>query len=403
MLLPVGPLSPAAADTSSSPVAFAGEAFGTRIKVGDTVKSGPTAYVTLGCTTIAGLEHQNNTATTNFFPLVTTGTTVNTVGSSADGTTYTSSASADVQNASLLAGLITADALHSISNTSWNGAAFSSSGGATFVNLKVDGQAIAGSPPPNTKVDLDGLGYVIFNEQKTLAPKSKPTRSFIVSAIHVVINEQNPDFKVGTDIVIAKARSTLNAPVAGVMSGLAFGTTATLFGVVQHGRSAAQPLPCLGTDGAVLENATAGVSFPGLTSGTVVSTAEGTVTPTQISARMTNTIQSVDLLDDVVTASVVHANAEGSRAVLGPANLTDEGSHFVDLHVSGFPAINDSVPPNTRVELPGVGILWLHRVLRPDDHTIQVRMIELKITADDTGLPKGTVIIVSSARLSLGE
>lgn len=401
LLLPTGAAS---AEGTTSPVGYAGNAYGTKVKIGSTVKSGPTANVTMGCTTIAGQTKQNNTATTSVPGLVSTGTTVNTLKSLADGSTSTMSASSDVQNVSLLAGLITLDALHAVSNTSWNGTSFSSTGGTTFVNLRIAGKSITASPAPNTKINLAGLGYVVLNQQIKKAPKGKPTQSFTVNAVHVVVNQQNVlGLKLGTDIIIGSATSTLNAPIAGVMNGAAYGTTASLLGLIKHGRTANQTLPCLGTDGAVLDNTTAGVSLPGLNTGTVYSTAQGTVSASTMSARLTNTIQSINLAGGLVTVSAVHSAVKGDRPTGGAANLVDDGSHFVNLHIDGFPAIDDSVAPNTKLELPGLGTLWLHRVLRPNDHTIEVRMIELQVTADGASLAKGTSIIVSSSRLSLGE
>lgn len=393
--------TPASAVTTS-PVGYAGEAFGTKIMIGQTAQSGPTAYAYMGCTSVPGLVNENTTATTNVAGLVNTGTTVDSVRSLADGTTYATESRSEIQGISLLGGLISADALSTVAKTSWNGA-FSSTGGTTFLNLKVAGRSISATVAPNTRINLAGLGYVVLNQQQKQAPLLQPTQSMTVSAIHIVINQLNSSYKVGTDIVIGRAKSSLNAPIAGVMLGEAYGTYATLFGVVKHGKTAVKALPCTGTNGATQTNSTASVSIPGVKSGSVYSTAQGTVNAAQMSARMTNTIQSLNILNGLVTATTIRAEASGMRPFGGAAELTDAGSQFVNLKVNGHPLITDNVAPNTQIQLAGLGTLWLRRVIRQDDHTIEVHMIELVVNVDGAQLPNGTRIIVSSAKLRLGE
>jgi hypothetical protein len=53
---------------------------------------------------------------------------------------------------------------------------------------------------------------------------------------------------------------------------------------------------------------------------------------------------------------------------------------------------------NTRLSVPGVGVLWLHRVIRKDNQ-IEVRMIELQVRKPNSlGLPVGADVQVGVAR-----
>jgi hypothetical protein len=64
--------------------------------------------------------------------------------------------------------------------------------------------------------------------------------------------------------------------------------------------------------------------------------------------------------------------------------------------VAGFPLINDDVAPNTELSIPGVGTLWLNRVI-VSPHGIEVRMIELVLSVSVSGNPAGTDLIISDA------
>src|SRR5216117_1069379 len=104
---------------------------------------------------------------------------------------------------------------------------------------------------------------------------------------------------------------------------------------------------------------------------------------------MTSTVQAVDVVSELVTASLVKADAHASN-IGGTLTFSDTGSMFVDLHVTGFPDIGDDVPPNTRLPNVGLGKLWLHRIIQTSN-SIEVRMIELIVTeANGFGISIGT-------------
>jgi len=96
----------------------------------------------------------------------------------------------------------------------------------------------------------------------------------------------------------------------------------------------------------------------------------------------------------------VKADAHASN-INGILTFSDDGSMFVDLHVTGFPNIHDDVPPNTSLHIVGLGTLWLHRVIQTSN-SIEVRMIELIVTeANSFGIPIGTDIQVAVAEASV--
>jgi len=390
----------APAPAAPTTFAFSGHAAGSLVKVGSVVKSGPTAYVTLGCTSLPGVVHSNNTATTNItingVQLGRTGTTVDTIKTDVTGGVSTTTAESDVQNVSLVNGLVSADALHSTAVTS--GAPIANSGGTTFANLRISGLPYGGDPAPNTKLDLGPIGYVILNEQM---PKSSGPGggTMTVNAVHIVLLNQ-PSIGTPVDIVIGQAQSGLQRTQSGVMSGLAYGTNLkVLNGTIGSGRTAFQPLPCVGTHGQVRENTVASLALPSvLSTGTVTSDVVGDVTAAQATATVTNVIQNVDLAGRV-RADVVKTELSGIRPTGGTQSLTDNTS-FVGLTIDGT-TYGGTPPPNTKIQLAGLGTLWLHRVIVLPSGLTEVRSIELVLSSATGGLPVGTSIKVGVVSLEL--
>ncbi len=393
---------------TSSGFQFVADAYGTQATLGNVVVAGKTAVSTLGpCGTVEPPVHNENTvASTDASPLFTTGV----INTTADGTTLIDGtlqamATADVHDANVLitqlGGVITADEVKAVSTTTHDATGFHTSAeGSTFVNLVVAGIPIMGTPPPNTQINLVGFGHVVLNEQIT---KMKPTSaSFTVNMIHVFITEANIlNIPIGTEIIVSHAFSGLTSGVEGTLDGQAYGTEATLLHAITSGPSALVNMSCLGTNGHLRTNSVAQVQVPPLFSvGEVVDTAQGTVNSTSAVGEMTSTVNNVDVVSGLVTASLVKADAHASN-VGGTLTFSDTGSMFVDLHVTGFPNIGDDPPPNTRLHIVGLGTLWLHRVIQTSN-SIEVRMIELIVTeANSFGIPIGTDIQVAVAEASV--
>lgn len=309
-------------------------------------------------------------------------------------------ATAEVHDVDLLAGLISADEVLAVSSTTHNNAGFqTSAAGSTFVNLNVAGIPIIVTPEPNTTIDLLGFGRVVLNEQITTVKSTSV--SLTVNMIHVFITQANVlNIPVGTEIIVSHAFSSLTSGVHGILGGEAYGTKATVLRVVTSGPSALVKMPCLGTRGRIKTNSIAQVLLPGVFEvGEVVSTAEGTVNSTSAVGELTSTVQGVAVLTDLVTATVVKADAHASK-INGTLSFSDT-STFVGLAVAGFPEINDNVAPNTRLSIAGLGTLWLHRVIQKPN-SIEIRMIELIVSESNSfGLPIGTTVQVAVAEASV--
>jgi len=151
-----------------------------------TVTSGPWALAAVGC--LPGSTTQSLISATT--PIGTLGTMTNHAFTTNTATTSTAEGDSSTQNIKLLSGLVGATAVTSQTKVARTGLTFTSSGASTFVGLTIAGKTIAASVPPNTKINLLGIGYVVLNFQAAVPTATSLSRKTI--AIEVVVTTANP-------------------------------------------------------------------------------------------------------------------------------------------------------------------------------------------------------------------
>jgi len=290
-----------------------------------------------------------------------------------------SKTTAKVQRVNVLGGLITANALTSVSSsTNDSGGYDTSAQGTAFAGLRVLGLPVLIAPAPNTRIDLPGVGYVILNEQTRRVTGS--SAALRVSALRAVVTETNLlGFDVGTTGIVAQAYSALRAPTGGFLGGFAYGTAAKVGPILESSPSFRVDLPCQGTNGVLRERNGAGVAVPGLVnSGTIRNTTVGSTTATTATAESTSTVDAVSLLDGLVEATAVRS--------------------FATITVAGQPLVEADVEPNTVIQLVGIGTLTLRKTITTGT-SIEVRAIEIAVLqGNPLGLPIGTTVQVAVAK-----
>jgi hypothetical protein len=377
---------------------FQASAYGTQVNVDSAVQSGRSALSVLGCVTQPGVT-QTNTVVSVAVPELTTGTVDTSAASQSTGSGVASAASSTIQTVSLLSGLVTADAVTSASTTSQDsstGAFGVSAAGTQFAGLTIAGVPIGGTPAPNTKITLPGVGYVELNQQTSHTGAA--SAGLTVIGLHVVVTITTPLAVAGTQIEVGYATSSLGGPALGVLGGVGYGASAHVGGNLIAGEEFPQPMPCLGTHGNTLTNSAVSVTIPAvLSTGTVTDTATGTANGKRVTGEVTAAVQNLNLLMGMVTATAVKADV---TAAGNPPSLGDKSS-FLGLVVLGQ-SMGDNVPANTKVPLPGIGTLWLHRVAQTGS-SIRVIMVQLDVTvpANPTGLTPGTVVNIASAQVDV--
>ncbi len=307
----------------------------------------------------------------------------------------------------LVGGLISAQQITAVSTTTIddNGNFHVSAAGSTFNQLNVLGRVYNGSVPANTRINLPLLGYVVLNEQVSNIGTENTTMT--VNMIHVYVTLGNLlGLPLGTQVIVSNATSGMyNVPAPGIISGGSYGTqvTGTVIASLLSSPTAPEVLPCTGTNGAVLTNAQVRVTLPSiLTTGALTDTVESNETYSGSSGENTSTIVGLNLLNSLVTASVLKAQVDGSVDVYGNEYVSGEGT-FLGLSVAGHPEITDNIPENTAVDLLGLGTLYLKRQIYSGfPPAMEERALELIVNQTNVlGLPIGLDVIVGDAYISL--
>jgi hypothetical protein len=390
------------AEAASSRSLFRGNAYGSYSFVGQNAMTGQTAYITMGCQTPPGTHLENTMGSgEQDDPSGQNGNSrTGSVATSADAiknkSVTKSVLKATTNDVSMFKGRITASRVKSVSSTfsDTNGMHISPAG-TVLTNLVVDGRVFEVSPGPNTTVTLAGLGRVVLNEQQGSTQGALP--SLTVNGVHVYVNQPNGlGIPVGSQFVVSHAFSALKTNVTGVVGGQAYGHKLFEGGKAQSGPSAIVSLPCVGTNGKVVENNVASVGQPGLFQlGQVRDTAVGTVTQKKATSETTSSIEAVNLLGGLITADLIKADARASK-VGNTITLSDSGSKFVKLVVAGK-AIGNETGPNQAIKIPGLGILWLHQISRTG-RSIQIKMLNLEVTETNPfGLKPGSKLLLAVA------
>jgi hypothetical protein len=204
--------APASADVTdvSGSGAF-GESVDVSVLGTGSVTSGPTPSVTLPAG--GGGPVTDSLVNVNLPGVLTTGLlNVSTQGSNLGTHGGTSTSSAQVAGATLLAALapslggnplLTADVISSQCTSNGDG----SSGSSNLVALEIAGSPVAVSPPPNTTIDVLGAITVTLNEQ--IVSDSPGEASITVNAVHVRLNL---DGIASGDVIISQSRCRAAGP-----------------------------------------------------------------------------------------------------------------------------------------------------------------------------------------------
>ena len=330
---------------------------------------------------------------------------------------------------------VTADVVRAVARTTADGDESSySSAGSTITNLKVAGIPVA-DIKPNTKIGLDpivfGLGaYVAIHEEvgSTSGPSAGQSSGgtyaadLSVNAIRVHVDDSNP-LRSGNqviDVIVSQAVAHSDFPQTRLCK------TSPLQAVSGHAFIASET-----TDPSILPVMAGFVSIP-TTGGTDEQGALTTSVPADgsvLSAALTNTKSTGSLgatsstassraeaanvcVLRVGTACTVRATAVKSHSTSG-ANGTsafsnDAGTELLGLEVAGT-SIPANPPPNTVIELPGIGFVVLneqtcdngtkanHSCAGTKHSGLTVRAIHVVVTKGALGLLPGVDVVVSEA------
>ncbi len=168
--------------------------------------------------------------------------------------------------------------------------------------------------------------------------------------------------------------------------------------------SGTSPLAVLPADGGLASDNAPSVNVPGLAGAQnafAIATGAGDLGPSGtplVSAVSNSTLESVNLLNGLITADAVLAFAS-SAVENGTASSNAEGSQLANLVVNGV-AMPTDVAPNTRISLPGVGYVVLNEQTLSGDGVstsgITVNMVRVVLQDPLTGVTTGEIVVGSA-------
>ncbi|HZU70463.1 MAG TPA: choice-of-anchor P family protein [Ktedonobacteraceae bacterium] len=390
--------------TSSSgvlPAVAHGSAYAGYLKVpkgGHIASVGPLFPVGLGCNT----SSKTVSATAGSLSLsgfATSGSLVDKVTTNYSMSTVSVQASSDVQNVNVLSGLISADEVDAVAASTATSSSASSSNNSTFTNLVVLGNHINGTPAPNTKITLPGLGYVILNEQ--VGPVNHHTQTHIsVTAIDVVVTTTNGfNLPIGTHILIAHAESGITVlSFPAIVGARAYGLLT--YDKIDRNFVKSGPFAnvSIGCSGGNKTNSVASVTVPVIGStGTITDTAFGKIQPAGGNANSSSTVEQLDLLSGLISADTVMSSTKTAFSTSGSASAT---TSLVNAVVNGVP-ISANPAPNTRIDIAGLGYVIVNEQtlkVTSSRASASVNAFDVVVTANNSyGLPIGVHIIIAHA------
>ncbi len=348
--------APTSAPQAQAPVTFGASAWGSTVKVaGPLLNSGKTAFISLGCTQKDNIFRENPTASVEIPDLADLGAVVNTVSTkrSQQGQVYTSTGHSSIANASVFAGGIEFGAIETIATTSKGPNGYSADVEFDIASLSIGGAEVELTGNEQV-IDVPGIAEIVLNGEKTNVLNRKAT----ASGTAVKITLLGPG---GAVIKLGEARASLDGRIVnGFFSGGAYGTTVSVLGTVESGKTANQPLACLGTKGKDKTNevATLDLDEVGQVNG-IVSTVNGDQTP-RPDATAHNEIASVELLGGLGTLEAITTDVHVWEKANGEIAYTADAS--IGAIRVGFLVIPLPTLPGQVVSLPGIGDLTFMEV-----------------------------------------
>lgn len=343
-------------------------------------------------------------------------------------------------NVNILNGLVTASVVRGVATATASGTASSvSSVGSAFTDLVVNGVAM-NNVTPNTRVDLPAAvvgpgSYVMLYEQVGSTSSPAPGQiqggryaaDLTVNMIHVYISDSasllpgNQTMEVIVANAVADAefpqRELCEIPPEQTVSGHAFVASATTDAAVLSTTIGYVGIPSTGgSDHQDLDQLTIGSAVSAQAS---ASDSSGSLGGSESEASSYANVTGVCLLPTAtgctITATLINAQSSTSATASG-AFSDDRGTTLVDVSVMGTP-VNVTPPPNTVIDLPGIGYVILNEQICDDNASLiascataaghaglTVRNIHVVVTVPDnpTGLTPGAEVIVSEAHSDAG-
>jgi hypothetical protein len=379
LVAPAGPTASAAAPVLTD-FALAANGFSTQVDGGALpVESGVTGAVGLSCTRFAGRSNRNDTAAVNLprpGGLVRVGATTTRTFTTSTGDTVSSNGVNDVASVLIGSRAVAGLEIRGIETRTrvWHDSAgfhreqFITVAGVTRY-VGGEGENVAAIPTNQNlsgqRIRLPGLATVNFGiragsvSDNHAAAKTKALRIEITGT--------------GTEVVVGGSGARIEGgDVNGIMTGQVWGSQVRgLGGIANSGRTAAQGLSCVGTDGAFEVERVAAVRIPGVAAlGEIVSRARGSQTAGGAFAEGISTVTGARFLGRQLVITGIRAQGLVNRSNDGTYARIARGTTVARIELGGRRL---ELPRAGRaLVIPGIARITRGLVERPGSNTIKV-------------------------------
>lgn len=331
--------------TSKTHFAFSHQAFATAVTGNPAIHSGATARTTM-CANTAGATRHNATAEVSVPGLL------DVQGVSTDADTYARRnvgilSHSTIAGATLLDGLIHADALKATVRSWHNEKGFHSTVRTSLAGLTIGGKSIR-LTGKNQHIKIPGVATLTVNQQHRWAARG--ASGGYANVLKIKLAD-------GTLIRVGHVHNRIdgNAPNA-TFRGSGWGSRVKVGKVVKSGRTAVQPIACVGTRGKVRENTTAGVTVRGIAEISAVRSWVRAAQRPRAHASSNSRIADVSLLGGAITIEGIEAHVQVHQRANGQMRTTYHGTKIGTINVLGVP-IDIPTKPNQTINLAGLAKL----------------------------------------------
>jgi hypothetical protein len=308
---------------------------------------------------------------------------------------------------SALGGLITADAIDTVSTATVVNNIATHSVQSTLLNLKVGNTHVPANVRPNTIIRIPNVATVSLNYSLSFA-KDNSSYNIGIGA-YVSLLKPRGENAVGAELAISPTYAALGPvivpPSGHFLYGNAYGTKVAVqvgsLAGIRSDETAPITMAAAGTDGTPQTSQTAGVHLnPAAGVGAVTDTVNGTNTSSAYDGQASSRIGAVNLLNGLIKADAIGSLAR----VRGPASATvptvSGASTLVNLVINGKP-ISVNTAPNSQIRVLNLGLITINQQIRPNNRSIIVRALDIKLSTAAYGFPAGAEIQVAVSRVSV--
>jgi hypothetical protein len=386
MFVAVGATGAGAAEPILTDHAFSARGWSTRVIGGDVpARSGPTGLAILGCTRFGHVSHTNNTVAVELptgDPSVHVGATETTVWSGKRGGTTSTNARNDVarvQIGDLQAEGLLLEQVRTRTRTWHDANGYHRLARVTVgsVTQYTGGVAVRRTDIPADQdlsgetLEIPGLVKLTFGIKSGTAG----ARKAVARAIGVKV-ELLPS---STTAVIGFAHSRIQGgATGGVLGGAVWGSKISgLDDVVNSGRTALRPVPCVGTRGRYIQNEVAEVTIPSVAQlGTVVSRVRGDQSDGSAYVKGISTIQRAAFGDRGLVITAIRGEGLVRRKADGSYVRHSNGTSLGRIRLNGE---SQAIPdPGETLTIPNVAHIKAHHV-RKGTNKIRVTAVRVQL------------------------